>query len=160
MWTETYNFYTQGFIAFLPPLVGLLITLFGIYAIRITRREQKSEEHKDGCVMPFLFSYIAFGLLWTTGVGYQLGGEYFDYRSALNNHRYQEVEGGVENYNAHVIGMQGEEAFTVRGVEFHYSPYSLFGFRKTQGRGGPLDNGVYVRIHHYKGRMLRLWIRA
>ena len=73
MWTETYNFYTQGFIAFLPPLVGLLITLFGIYAIRITRREQKSEEHKDGCVMPFLFSYIAFGLLWTTGVGYQLG---------------------------------------------------------------------------------------
>ena len=103
MWTETYNFYTQGFIAFLPPLVGLLITLFGIYAIRITRREQKSEEHKDGCVMPFLFSYIAFGLLWTTGVGYQLGGEYFDYRSALNNHRYQEVEGGVENYNAHVI---------------------------------------------------------
>ena len=160
MWTETYNFYTQGFIAFLPPLVGLLITLFGVYGIWITRKEQKSGEQKDGCVMPFLFVFIAFGLLWTIGVGQELGSKYFNYRSALNDHRYQEVEGVVENYGLDVVGMQFEEAFTVQCVEFHYSPYALFGFRKTQRRGGPLDDGVYVRIQYYEGKILRLWIRA
>ncbi|MCO6479224.1 MAG: hypothetical protein J5I94_21495, partial [Phaeodactylibacter sp.] len=85
--------------------------------------------------------------------------KYFDYRSALKDHRYQEVEGEVENYNPHAIGVQFEESFTVRGVEFHYSSISIFGFRKTQRRGGPLDNGVYVRIQYYKGTILRLWIR-
>ena len=159
MWTETYNFSTQDFTAFLPPLAGMLITAFFFYAVRITRKEQKSGMEKDGCTMPFLFAGIAFGLLWTIGVGNDLGTKYLDYRSALKDHRYQEVEGVVENYNPHAIGFQGEESFTVRDVEFHYSPISIFGFRKTRRRGGPLDNGVYVRIQYYKGTILRLWVR-
>ena len=160
MWTEYYNFNTHISLAILPPIMGLLLTLFCLYAVRFTWKEKKSGKNKDRLVLPFLFACTAFGLLWTVGVTRELGSKYFDYRSALNQHRYQEVEGRVENYNAHAIGRQFEESFTVRDVEFHYSPYSLFGFRQTQRRGGALDNGVYLRIHHYKGKILRLWIRA
>jgi hypothetical protein len=52
-----------------------------------------------------------------------------------------------------------DESFVVGGRRFSYSDYSVTpGFNNTRSHGGPIDNGVYVRITHRGNTILRLEI--
>jgi hypothetical protein len=52
-----------------------------------------------------------------------------------------------------------DESFVVGGRRFSYSDYSVTpGFSNTRSHGGPIDNGVYVRITHRDNTILRLEI--
>jgi hypothetical protein len=62
----------------------------------------------------------------------------------------------VEDFRAMRQG-RNWESFTVAGQKFSYSDFDLEpGFNTSRARGGPIDEGVVVRITHRHGKILRL----
>jgi len=59
------------------------------------------------------------------------------------------VEGLVEQFRPMPAVGHSEEHFTVPGVSFAYSDYELrSGFNTTSAHGGPIREGLEVRIHY------------
>jgi hypothetical protein len=59
------------------------------------------------------------------------------------------VEGQVENFKPAPAEGHQDETFTVKGVRFAYSDYVITGgFNQTQSHGGPIREGLPVRIHY------------
>jgi hypothetical protein len=62
------------------------------------------------------------------------------------------VEGRVEGFQPAPAEGHQDETFTVGGVRFAYSDYVITGgFNQTQSHGGPIHEGVAVRIHYIPG---------
>lgn len=67
------------------------------------------------------------------------------------------VEGPVEHFHPMPAEGHDMEHFDVRGVEFSYSDYVVTaGFNNTASHGGPIRQGLPVRICHRDGEILRL----
>jgi len=61
------------------------------------------------------------------------------------------VEGAVENFHPMPPGGHDSERFYVAGVHFEYSHWAMTqGFNQDVTVGGPLRNGLYVRIHYVR----------
>jgi hypothetical protein len=59
------------------------------------------------------------------------------------------VEGVVENFHPMPSGGHDTERFDVSGVHFEYSHWGMTqGFNQDVTVGGPVRNGLYVRIHY------------
>lgn len=59
------------------------------------------------------------------------------------------VEGRVQDFSPMVLHGGNWEAFTVEGVRFRYSDtYNNGGFHQTSIAGGPVREGLLVRIHY------------
>ena len=67
------------------------------------------------------------------------------------------VEGVVENFHPMPKSGHDTERFEVNGVHFSYSDYVMSpGFNNTASHGGPIRDGLRVRICHNSGDILRL----
>ena len=70
------------------------------------------------------------------------------------------IEGPVMDFHPVPSLGKGDETFVVNGVKFAYSDYVLTaGFHNTASHGGPIREGLVVRIWHFRGRILRLDIK-
>lgn len=57
-------------------------------------------------------------------------------------------------------GGHATESFVVQGIQFKYSDYIITaGFNHTSSHGGPIREGLLVRIWHRNGEILRLDIK-
>lgn len=102
--------------------------------------------------------FILGTFIWTAIIGGPFA-NYLGARTALKNGTYQVVEGAVEHFSPMPMGGHGHESFSVKGVSFKYGESSIdFGFDKSRINGGPVYQGKQVKIHYYKGRILRLWV--
>lgn len=97
--------------------------------------------------------------LWTVlDTGRELR-DYYRCQRALRNGEARVVEGVVENFVPMPYGGHALEHFTVRGVPFAYSDFvATCGFRNTSTHGGPIRQGIAVRIHYLDGDILSLEI--
>ncbi|HEY3357988.1 MAG TPA: hypothetical protein VGQ83_32365 [Polyangia bacterium] len=107
---------------------------------------------------------MAVGLLWTafTCVAFVL--PYFGYRAALRNGETCVVEGRVTEFHPMPASGHDTERFVVEGVRFKYSDYAPSpAFTNTSSHGGPIREGLHVRIHYLgpaeDASILRLEIR-
>ena len=108
----------------------------------------------------FMYFWTGFGVLWTTIAFIGTGSEYFSCVSAMKNGTYEEVEGLVENFDPMPHSGHKNESFTVNGINFEYSDFgSSAGFNNTKSHGGPIDEGKYVRIKYFDGKILQLWVK-
>jgi hypothetical protein len=87
---------------------------------------------------------------------------YRDYRQlsqALNSGNFVTVEGKVVDFVPMPEGGHALEQFTVNGHRFAYSDYQITaGFNHTQSHGGPIREGMTVRIADVGGQIARLEI--
>jgi hypothetical protein len=99
----------------------------------------------------FIFSLLAAMALPST---------LFEYHRAatdLRTGRYSVVEGPVANFVPMPYQGHAQESFTVNGHRFSYSDYIMTaGFRNTASHGGPIREGLYVRISYSGNLILRL----
>ena len=147
------------------PAFGLIfvvlgVILFGLYRAGKSLRDLffKDASKRSWWVSPSLF--LGFALLWTLST---FSFTYFDYRqlrSAFEEGRCQIVEGRIQNFSPGKDNRgETDETFDVSGVHFSYSAYSASpGFNQTVAKGGPLKEGVQVRIFVYKQNIARLEI--
>lgn len=85
---------------------------------------------------------------------------YLDARRVLEKGTVSEVSGIVEDFDPMPYEGHKSESFSVKGIHFEYSDFEIgYGFNQSKSHGGPIDEGKYVRIQYYKGRILRLWVR-
>ncbi len=91
--------------------------------------------------------FISLSALFTLGTAVGVLGSYFAARRAQVTGDARVVEGRVEAF--HPMSPLGHDAerFTVAGVRFAY-PVSGIGFRQTAPEGGPIREGLFVRIHY------------
>ena len=70
-------------------------------------------------------------------------------QGALNQGVAEVVEGEVQDFQPMPRTGKGTEQFTVGGVRFAYSDYIVGpGFNRTSRNGGPIREGLHVRIHY------------
>ncbi|HZU53742.1 MAG TPA: hypothetical protein VFF77_07585 [Holophagaceae bacterium] len=103
---------------------------------------------------------VGFAATWTAVVFISTYPGYHHLRDALAQGRCQATEGRVEHFHTGT-GDRGstEESFDVRGVHFSYFGSSMgSGFSQIQAEGGPMKEGLHVRIFAYQGVIARLEI--
>lgn len=70
------------------------------------------------------------------------------------------VEGRVENFVPMPYEGKALESFTINGVKFEYSDFVYsYGFNNTSSHGGPIREGLQVRIHYVGNTILKLEIK-
>jgi hypothetical protein len=83
--------------------------------------------------------------------------EYQALRGALLAGKYRETIGTVSGLIAEGRDGHPRESFRVNGIRFEYSSSDVTsGYRWTVGRGGPLREGMAVRIADVDGRIVRI----
>ncbi|HAH11261.1 MAG TPA: hypothetical protein DCL54_07820 [Alphaproteobacteria bacterium] len=95
-----------------------------------------------------LFSWVffLFALLWTGAVASFSLPAHLRYQAAVRDGTCRIAEGVVQGFRPGDANRKPEQ-FTVQGVRIFYSDNSITGgFNKTQGGGGPLRDGQWVRI--------------
>jgi hypothetical protein len=107
-----------------------------------------------------------FFLAWTFGTGLlavRLLGDSYNtfvyYRDSLRAGRVAVVEGIVTHFDPQPPEGHHDESFDVSGHHFSYSSYVMnAGFNHSKGAGGPMRDGLQVRIAYLDGKILRLEI--
>lgn len=112
-------------------------------------------------VFPVIF--LCFAVLWTTLATVGILGSWYSTQAEIRKGA-PVVEGAVENFHPMPVTGHDQEHFTVQGVYFAYSDYSVTsGFNNTSSHGGPIREGLYVRIHYTgsvtRGTIVKLEIR-
>lgn len=138
---------------------GLPFVVIGIVLVKyrdaLSRRLTGRPAPKIGVV--FAYFFLGFSLLWTTIVFTATGRESRAVQKALREGSAKVVEGRVEGFIPMPYGGHASERFTVCGVPFSYSDYVVTeGFNRTSSHGGPLREGLWVRITYVGEIIARL----
>jgi len=105
----------------------------------------------------FGYFFLGFSLLWTIVAFTATARESMRVRDALRHGRADVVEGRVEGFQPMPYAGHANEHFTVCGVPFAYSDYVVTeGFNRTSSHGGPVREGLWVRITYVGGVIARL----
>jgi hypothetical protein len=105
----------------------------------------------------FRLFFLSFAILWTLGA---FAGTFIEYRravDALQNGEVKVIEGRVAHYWQ---VPNKSESFDVQGVRFQYSDFGIIaGFNHIASLGGPIREGLPVKIWYWHGEILRLQIK-
>jgi len=135
------------------PSFGLLFLAVGLILVAVVSRWSKRLAPR---VMGWLM--IAFALGWTAVALYSTHESYREYVRALVSGKAIIREGTVEQFQPSAYeGM--DECFQVKDAKFCYSDDSAGPeFHRTGAHGGPIHQGLPVRVTAYHGAILRLEI--
>src|ERR1700692_2310924 len=104
---------------------------------------------------------VVFGPIFTIVVYNSQTSMGTDWRSVYGRGGYSTVEGVVHDFKPMPYEGHQDECFWVENQKFCYSDYVVQpGFRQSASHGGPIREGLPVRIAYYEGEILRLDIRA
>jgi hypothetical protein len=141
-------------------VLGALLWLFGARLPAARRGPWRSPRSQK----IFAAVFLGFSVLWTAGAAATVLGEDCAGRRALQSGTDRVVEGPVQEFHPMPYEGHDTERFRVADVRFAYSDYILEGgFNRTSSHGGPIREGLMVRIH-YSGQpshatILRLEVR-
>ena len=102
--------------------------------------------------------FLINGLVWTV-IGVVLITECASLKDALRAGRVSVIEGTVEDFRPMLVPSNKDESFRVKGRVFRYSDYNLSsGFSTTVSHGGPIREGLTVRISYVSDKIVKLEI--
>jgi hypothetical protein len=128
---------------------GLILVLMGILFVLGRRRLPGA---KAG---PFVFLGIA--VLLTLSAFYSTYSEYTRLRSAYENGSAKVVEGAVRSFKPMPWSGHARERFCVEGQCFRYSDFNVTnGFNNTSSHGGPIRDGLLVRVTYVGDAIVKL----
>ena len=150
----------EGYSAWPAPAIGLIFIAVGAvlvfkphWAARLWLRMPRG---KIGIVVRWYF--FLFGLVWTIGTFVVTYRQYWTASEALKNGADSVIEGLVTQFEPMPRSGHGHESFVVEGRRFSYSDNIDGGFNRTTLSGGPIHEGLYVRIAYLDNLILRLEI--
>lgn len=107
----------------------------------------------------FPYIYTGFSAFWVVVAFTATFSEYWRVHRALATGRFTVVEGAVIRFVPMPKGGHAMETFEVDGHRFRYSDYAVSaGFNNTTSHGGPIHEGLHVRIAEVDGLIARLEI--
>jgi hypothetical protein len=101
--------------------------------------------------------FFAFAILWTAGSFFSTYSQYRTATSALADGAASVVEGPVTHFTPMPYTGHSQESFVVGDRRFSYSDYIVSaGFHNTASHGGPIHEGLNVRVTYLGNLILRL----
>lgn len=105
----------------------------------------------------FAFTYLSFAVVWTACAFRSSCHEYSTLITALKNGHVQVVQGLVTDFQPMPAAGHSMEQFCVSGACFKYSDYVVTsGFNNTSSHGGPIRQGLPVRVTYVGNSILKL----
>jgi len=137
------------------PAFGLVLVAGSLSFVLYTRRPRTPPLPKALAVAAWVA--LAFASTWTALFSFVTYREYVTLVRAVNAGAVQFVEGPVEHFVAMPANGHGVEKFDVQGKHFEYSHnVATAGFNTTSTRGGPIREGLQVRIGYVGATIVRL----
>ena len=100
---------------------------------------------------------LGFAIFWTLASFVGTFGDYWIAVRTMRSNQAQVIEGVVTEFKPMPRSM---ESFVVSGVRFQYSDYVVTaGFNNTASHGGPIREGLPVKIWYSGSRILRLDVK-
>jgi hypothetical protein len=136
------------------PAIGLWIFAIGVILIWFVGKWPDNVKIVGG-VMAVL------GLFFAIVVYNSMRSMWSDWKSEYRNGHYSWVEGIVEDFRPEKFPDQRQECFRVQTQRFCYSYFiNQPGFHQSADRGGPIHEGLPVRIAFLDDQILRLDVRS
>ena len=140
-------------------LPGLVFV--GIGAIMVFRPEWAESVFRQPFRQRYVFRwfFFLFAVFWTVTAITGLLSDATYALEASKLGRCKIVEGRVEQFHPMPWSGHDMEHFEVKGIEFNYSDFIVStGFNNAASHGGPIREGLPVRICYQDGEILRLEI--
>jgi hypothetical protein len=146
---------TAGYRTWWFPALGAVMTAgCGLFVLQQVRKNSPRQ-----LATVFLALMTMLIALWTVDAFVTTFGQYYGLKSAIADGRAAVVVGVVTDFMPHHMGGRGPEKFCVRDTCFAYSDSVVTGgFNTTQANGGPIRDGLPVRVTYVGGRIVRLEI--
>jgi hypothetical protein len=139
------------------PAVGLIFVAVGSAFLIYRRRYPSPGLSGPARAFPYLFT--GFAVFWVSFTFVGTFYEYWQLRQALRSGHFETVEGKVVNFVPMPPSGHANERFDVNGHHYEYSDYEVSaGFNNSQSHGGPIREGITVRIADVRGKIARLEI--
>jgi hypothetical protein len=105
----------------------------------------------------FASFWLVFSIFWTATALLSTGSKQASVREAYSSGNYKVIEGVVKNFDPMPASGHKMESFTVNGVKFEYSDSVVTpGFNNATSKGGPIHEGLPVKISHIGNTILKL----
>lgn len=139
------------------PAFGLIFIVIGI--ILVANRKYLSSYSnsplKAGNAFGVLF--LLFAVVWTLIAFASTYSEYSSLSKAANSKNVHVVEGVVTEFKPMPYSGRAKEKFCVSNTCFEYSDYIVVGgFNNTASHGGPIKEGLHVRVTYVENSILKL----
>lgn len=132
------------------PACGLIFVVIGSALFRF--RHQLTPDTPK-----LSYFFLGFGIFWTIVTFAVTAGDYSSLASALREGRCEVITGEVTQFRTMPGSEHYTERFAVDGHHFKYSDSIVSpGFNNTSSHGGPIREGLKVRIHHAGNDIARL----
>jgi hypothetical protein len=155
-----FNVANAGFKSWWFPAFGLIFVGMGLALPRLFKMGFVRPTPPPDMQKWFPRILLVFAILWTS---FNFITTFADYRravTAMQNNRAKVVEGLVMDFKAMPYTGHAMESFVVRGVRFEYADnVCTAGFNNTASHGGPIREGLPVKIWYLGGEILRLDIK-
>ena len=142
-----------------PILLGLAFVALGLLLTLAPRLMQKLLPGglQGKARIAFGWILLAFALAWTYGAYDNTYPSYKRLREAAARGQAVTIEGPIEHFHPMPYGGHDSESFDVAGEHFSFSDYSYTGgFNRSASHGGPLHEGLWVRIAHIDHIIVKL----
>jgi hypothetical protein len=139
------------------PAFGLIFVALGIFLVLFRRRIPRWSERGTVARLIFPYGFLCFAIVWTLVT---FVSTYWDYRAASSagqDNSARVVEGVVTDFKPMPAAGHAMESFCVSGVCFDYSDYVVTaGFNQTSSHGGPIRDGLPVRVTYVGNTIVKL----
>ncbi len=103
---------------------------------------------------------LGFSIFWTVLAALFTFGKYFYLLDIRMHNKYAVVEGTVKQFVPGPSNGKGDESFIVNRKKFAYSDFLLNGgFNNTSPYGGPIHEGLKVRVGYTGDDIIRLEVQ-
>lgn len=144
-----YDVGSAGYTSWHFPALGLVFIAIGTFLV-IYRKKLPGYWGKNplaGTIFAFVF--LGFSLFWTIGSFALTYGSHKSLSGAAQANQVSVVEGPVTRFKPMPKEGHALERFCVSGECFEYSDYVYTGgFNHTSSHGGPIREGLWVRVSH------------
>jgi hypothetical protein len=151
---------TAGYRSWPFAATGLIFIVVGIVLTASRWLLPDSWRQHPVAVPAFGFAVLGFAVLWTTTSFLATYRDYTAARDAVLSHRARVAEGVVTRFTPMPATGHALESFCVADACFHYSDYIVTaGFNNTRSHGGPIRDGLPVRVTYVGNTIVKLEVR-
>lgn len=148
---------TAGYKSWSFPAFGLIFVAIGVLLVVNRRNLPGTWSRRPRSSSAFAFFFLGFAVLWTVVSFTSTYGEYTSLSRAEKAREGKVVEGKVTNFKPMPATGHAMEKFCVSDTCFEYSDYIVTGgFNNTSSHGGPLREGLQVRVTHVGNDIVKL----
>jgi hypothetical protein len=156
---KVFDITEAGYKSWSFPAHGLILVAVGAVLVLLRRRLAGRWGRHRRYVSVFTLLFFGFAVFWTLTAFFATYFEYARLRQAIEGGRISVVEGIVGQFKPMPVTGHAMERFCVRDKCFEYSDYVITGgFNNTTSHGGPIREGLPVRVTFVGNTIVKLEI--